>query len=157
MSADTEQVSFFLKPMVKVVNMDDRFRQIRLESEIRLEIFRLGFKQVSYGGWRLNEDDLATLYPNLPAELQEATREHLLGAEVMVVLLEGDRGIIGRFADYAGREVEPAKCAEHTVRYRYGSRQPKELKGGLLYWENVIHRPKNAKEAARDIQLFFGR
>ncbi len=149
-----EETIFFLKPMVKAVDADDRWRQIRTESEIRLEIFRSGFRRTAHVTWCLAADDLLRLYPDLTPELWKATREHLLGAEVTVVLLGGEPGIIERFADYTGREVEPAKCAEHTVRYRFGSRT--KLPGGGVYWENAIHRPKTKEEAERDIKLFFG-
>lgn len=152
MSAPVEQTMFFVKPIVLNGN---REVQANLEKDIRQNIIEMGFRRRIRENHVLTQDDLRNIYPDLPPEIWQATRRHMLGAEVVLVLLEGD-GVIGKLADRVGREVSPRNCPEGTLRRRYGSHTPDELgQTGFVYWHNAIHCPKNAEEAARDVAWFF--
>lgn len=66
---------------------------------------------------------------------------------VLVCVVESQRAVED-LVYIAGEETLSHRCRRHTVRAKYG-----QFKSGFEHF-NVLHRPKNKKEAAHNLRLF---
>ena len=94
---------------------------------------------------------LDILYPDLSIELKMATLT-MLASVVEIGLVEGNQAVKVLFA-LAGAATAPADCDTNSIRFRFGKKDPIQF-GSVMYYANVIHRPKSLIEARRDVELF---
>ena len=88
---------------------------------------------------------------NMPAPVVEATKRHLLSGPSEIVLVKGD---IKKLLITVGIKTNPALCDEASIRYMYGDHVPEELGQRLQYYRNAAHRPRDKKEAEKDLNAF---
>jgi nucleoside diphosphate kinase len=88
---------------------------------------------------------------DMPASVVEATKRHLLSGSSEIVLVKGD---IKKLLTTVGIKTNPALCDEASIRYMYGDHVPEELGQGLQYYRNAAHRPRDPKEAKKDLKTF---
>ncbi len=101
---------------------------------------------------RLGEKHIAAIYPNLPPDLLQATRDFMLCASCEVGHVTAENAV-HRLMEVAGHATNPSDCLPGTIRAKYGCKIPEKV-GQALYFKNAIHRSKDADEAARDLTLF---
>ncbi|MEJ0053973.1 MAG: nucleoside-diphosphate kinase [bacterium] len=132
---------------------------VRYAPEIRRRIANIGLMVVGQREYRWDFranalNTIQSMYPRCPEEIVEATVDHYLGHATPVLLLEG-KDAIRRFFALAGKETNPGKCHESTLRRQFGIPNADIIGGRRKYWRNALHRPRDANEAIRDIRIFF--
>ncbi len=90
----------------------------------------------------------------LPKPIAEATQRHFASGPSEVLLVRGGNAVITKLVETVGLKTDPSLCSSETIRYLYGTHVPEELEGGLKYWRNAAHRPKDQTEAQRDLKNF---
>lgn len=138
--------AFIIKPEA----WGNRFKIVR-------EIKAAGFSLQEHGKVRITPQIASKLYPDLARtknELWQATLQWLvLSGSCFAGVVEGkDEKAAEKFLELCGLEMDPAKCAPESLRYRYGIREAVPLSDGKEYWRNAIHRPR-APEVFRDVLL----
>ena len=88
---------------------------------------------------------------NMPARGCRSHERHLLSGPSEIVLVKGD---IKKLLITVGIKTNPALCDEASIRYMYGDHVPEELGQGLQYYRNAAHRPRDKKEAEKDLNAF---
>ena len=88
---------------------------------------------------------------DMPTPIAEATKRHLLSGPSEVLVVRGD---INKLLTTVGLKTNPALCDSDSIRYIYGNHVPEELGEGLRYYRNAAHRPRDEKEAEKDLNLF---
>lgn len=103
-------------------------------------------KLVQLPDWALDE-----LYGDLTEDLRQATRI-AMHSPVELGLVHGE-GAIMKLLQLAGEHTSPAACHPHSIRYRFGVKEPM-IVGSASYFLNAIHRPKTLEEATLHVELF---
>lgn len=98
--------------------------------------------------WALKE-----LYPDLSVDLWNATCLSF-SAPVEIGLISGEKAVQVLFR-LAGKKTAPAECDSKSIRFIFGRKEPFVI-GGVRYYANAIHRPKNKLEARNDMEVFQG-
>lgn len=93
------------------------------------------------------------LYDDVHPLILDATMRHLLCGPSEIVLIKESEATLSVILTIVGTETNPAFCTPDTIRFTYGSHLPETMEGGLKYYRNAIHRPKNRDEAARDMKI----
>lgn len=129
--------------MIKPEAMNSR-NEIR--DRIKNELAVVAIKTILLPSWVIDE-----LYTDLNDSLRNATNI-ALSDPVELGIVQGDHAV-ERLLDIAGKNTKPSECHSTTIRYQYGKWDP-ILVGGVAYYMNAIHRPKNDEEANAHISLF---
>lgn len=90
----------------------------------------------------------------MPEPIAEATQRHFASGPSEVLLVRGGSAVITKLIETVGLKTDPSLCSPETIRYLYGNHVPEELEGGLKYWRNAAHRPRNQAEAQKDLRNF---
>ncbi len=96
---------------------------------------------------------IRSLYDHMPEDAIAAIALRMEGRSGLALLVEA--GSIEQLLAVIGRESDPARCAPGSLRARFGQGAEEERMGSWAWWENAIHRPVDAREAARDLALLF--
>jgi nucleoside diphosphate kinase len=102
----------------------------------------------------LPEEVMAELYPDLyheQGEFWHATKERLAGEWCEVGIVEAEKAI-SKLLTICGEATDPRDCGPETIRARFGTK-PYFRHGAFVYYQNVIHRSKNEREAATDLRI----
>lgn len=103
-------------------------------------------KELILADWAISE-----IYDDLSEGLWLATR-FALSRTVELGLVQGDNAIAKMYG-IAGTRTAPKECENDSLRFLYGIAEPIFV-GGVKYYKNAIHRPRNSKEAIKDIGIF---
>ncbi|MFC1729782.1 hypothetical protein ACFL6I_05545 [candidate division KSB1 bacterium] len=134
-----------------------------LEKKLKcIEIITSKFEgdRVYSGEFVLTEELLGVLYANLKRKddqaLWKATRSAFLNEKVYVLtLLVEENGGIEELVELIGKDVDPEKCEEGSLRHMFGDGK-KLIPNSLYYWFfNWIHRPRTEEEARTQFKAFF--
>ena len=91
-------------------------------------------------------------------DLWGETKAYLLGKKVLVLIFHiKNRREFDKLVERVGSNLDPEQCAEHSLRYRFGSPTPKTLPSGKLFFYNFVHRPKTPEEARRHFAALFSK
>ncbi len=96
---------------------------------------------------------IEVLYDHMDDTVRSGIAERYCGRTGLAVLL--DFKDIEHCLDCIGRESDPDACASHSIRAMYCAFAAPERLGGILWWENGIHRPIDEQERVRDPELVF--
>lgn len=99
----------------------------------------------------MTEWALKKMYPDLSKDLWNATCLSFT-APVEIGLVTGENAVKVLF-NFVGTETAPSECDHLSLRFKFGKRDPFII-GTMKYYANAIHRPKNRREAKRDVRLF---
>lgn len=99
----------------------------------------------------LEEWVIEKLYPNLTEDLYLATKTHMGGKLCHIGIVEGENAV-EKLLTLCGKSTNPNQCAHGSLRKKFASSSA-HWTGIGDYWYNVIHRPKNKDEAARDLKI----
>lgn len=99
----------------------------------------------------LPEWTLKKLYADLSEDLWNATCLAFVSL-VEIGLVTGENAVAD-LLNIAGTETAPAECDPSSIRFRFGRKDPFVI-GKMKYYANAIHRPKNKREAKRDVRTF---
>ncbi len=121
------------------------------KEQIRKIIERKGLAIAERKTIVLPEWAIKSIYPDLPSDLLIATRA-MLSSPVEMGIVIGERAVQRLFI-LAGMETSPATCAPGSIRFLFGAKEP-IIFGKIMYYANVLHRPKNHAEADRGVELF---
>lgn len=103
--------------------------------------------------FKFESDFLASFYPKeIDKPYYSALVEYMLETPCVVGVIEGE-SVIRNFFEFAGTCLDPKKCAENTLRYKY-SKGLDKTKSGMYIIKNGIHRSKSREEFESDIQIF---
>jgi nucleoside-diphosphate kinase len=120
-----------------------------LVDEIIRRIQRGGLKITSMRGMKLTRELAERLYePHRGKDFFAPYIEYMLSGEVVVMLVEGERAI-SCMRELAG-PTNPAEAPKGTIRGDYGT-----IERTTGIYINVIHASDSAKEAERELRLFF--
>lgn len=103
--------------------------------------------------WRhlkLDEHQLHSMYPDAVGEMWHKTKENLLNKEILAAIVEGD-DVIEKLYKVCGENTTPFLCDPNSIRYLFKDTTSQD---GVLH-RNIIHRPKDQKEAEEHLVLFF--
>lgn len=110
--------------------------------------------------WRdaaLTERVVRALYPDAPEPIIKETARRFYRQTTPFFKVAGTNAV-HRFLEVCGTAKEPLLCAAHTLRREFGDESFHEFfEDGTWYryYANVIHRPKDQREAQRDIGIFY--
>lgn len=128
-------------------------RGLRHLREIRRSILGAGLKIVVRKRMFFTRKELRILYDKAPAAIIQLMEKDFAHKPVEVGVIIGSHAI-ARLVALAGEHYDPNQCRLGTLRHTYGQRYPVK-RSGYRYWDNAIHRPKAAEEAAHNLKLFF--
>ena len=121
---------------------------------IRDMIQKAGLAIIRHHEVSLTPEVLEQLYPGLDPEIMAVTKQALLDKVCEIGLIRGDDAI-ARLLEICGKNVDPKQCAHNTIRNLFGRRTPiRNNSGTIVYYFNIIHRPKNKSEAERDLAIY---
>ena len=135
-----EKSIFMLKP-----------EAVPYKEEIMGMIEKAGIPIVEWRNLKLDEEHLNTLYAKTKGEKWHKTKDHLLGKDVLVAVVEGDN-VVERLHKICGEHAKPFLCETDSIRSKFSGILPF---GDESYTKNVIHRAKNKEEAEKHLVLFF--
>lgn len=118
---------------------------------IRRRFAETQLKLVEYRTLVLPPWFIKALYSGVTPEIFRATL-HWMGREDCEIGVVQGRTAALTLLRIGGKSVDPRVCATGTIRSRYGIAEPVHY-GSSLYFRNGFHRPRNAREAAHDLEL----
>lgn len=122
--------------------------------EIREMVLESGLQIPQFSRIPIPASVLALLYPGVPSEVMAATIQHYSMGVCEVGIVDGPNAI-QRLLALVGEETNPARCAPGTIRARFCHKGPIQI-GKWSYCFNGVHRPKDQREARRDVKIAQG-
>ncbi len=121
-------------------------------SEARAMIINAGLcitesKEVILPKWTLE-----IIYSDLPEKYREVVFRPFIKSMVEIGLVMGEDAV-SRLLEVAGREIDPADCEPGSIRFQWGCKGHVMVDGVKCY-SNIIHRPRNIREAESFIKIF---
>lgn len=113
--------------------------------KIRQQIIDSKLKIVSkFEGLKISPDILNEFYSSVEAQLRNAMIRYLEEGFVEIGCVRGENAI-QKMIEITGFHFNPAECAPNTIRAVYGSKEPFNY-GGQIIFKNAIHRthPRDA-------------
>jgi Nucleoside diphosphate kinase len=115
----------------------------------------------------LTANILRSLYPRASSEQWWAITDHLLGKNVLVIILSGDK-IITKVCDLVGHEADPIDCDRHSLRFLLYSHAfqrtdyalmlkslPRLLSDDTVYCPNYIQCAQTRNEAEEHMHILL--
>jgi nucleoside diphosphate kinase len=120
------------------------------KEEIMSMIEKSGILIKEWRHLKLEEHQLRSMYPDAVGEIWHKTKEKLLDKEVLAAIVEGD-DVVEKLYKVCGENTKPFLCEPGSIRNLFKDITSQD---GVLH-QNIIHRPKNQKEAEEHLVLFF--
>jgi hypothetical protein len=119
-----------------------------------------GFKTEKYC-FTLDQNMIDKLYPDMQSwneKIRQATVEHLLNKEIIVLLVENDgsrpdANITEELFRIRGDKTNPLQCNPASLRFVFGGKEIK-LDEENSYWQNGLHCPRDPKELINNLEAF---
>lgn len=115
-------------------------------------------RHLEIGAWTttvLPSEVLDAIYPDVSGDLRVMSHK-AFKEQVEVGIVHGPNAI-RTLLRIAGHETAPHLCSPNTIRHRFGRWAPSTCADGSLFYHNGIHRPKDAVEAVRHVELLLPR
>ncbi len=120
--------------------------------EIRDILERGGLQIIDATEIILTNEILDGLYDNLQGNVRRELHRFFEDQSVEIGIVKGHNAL-SRLVRITGKDTNPAKCEEGTIRKMFGWSEPLLLHGRYYYFGNVIHRPKNIRELEHDLAI----
>ncbi|MDR3558471.1 MAG: nucleoside-diphosphate kinase [Candidatus Pacebacteria bacterium] len=91
---------------------------------------------------------------DMPKGIREETLKHFNSGPSEVILVNGGPDILNKIVKVTGEHTDPNRCDESSIRYAFGEHFMREANDGSQYSRNAVHRAKNGKERAEDLEKF---
>lgn len=105
-------------------------------------------KRITY-----TEELIQVLYDHMSDTARTYIAESLAGKHGLALRIETPS--IAKLLKVVGDQSNPHQCSPASIRFRYSPRQKPYRIDGWDWWENIMHRPVDMREATRDLQLIF--
>lgn len=120
-----------------------------LDGEILRRAAAAGLEIVASERRRLTMAEVEALYhEHLGKPFFKRNAEFIASGELVLCVVEGDGDIVGRVRDFMG-DKDPARARKGSIRGDYGV-DPARME------RNLVHGSSSAKDAEREVALFFG-
>lgn len=119
-----------------------------------------GFKTKEHR-FTLDQNMIEKLYPDIQSwneVIRQATIEHLLNKEIIVLLVENDStrpdsNVTEELLRIRGDKTNPLQCNPASLRFVFGGKEIK-LDEENSYWQNGLHCPRNPEELINNLEAF---
>jgi hypothetical protein len=109
----------------------------------------------------LDQNMIEKLYPDMQSwreDIKQATIEHLLNKEIIVLLVENDSSkpdsnVTDKLLKIRGDKTNPLQCNPASLRFVFGGKEIK-LDEENSYWQNGLHCPRNPEELINNLEAF---
>ncbi|MDB5265791.1 MAG: hypothetical protein JWM39_504 [Parcubacteria group bacterium] len=99
------------------------------------------------------EDMIHQLYDHMNAAARTHIAASMIGKAGLALQVRTPN--IVQLLAVIGCHSDPRRCSPNSIRFRYSEHTSPQHIDGWDWWENVMHRPVDMREAKRDIALFF--
>ena len=95
---------------------------------------------------------LEIIYSDLPERYRNSVFKPFVNTPVEIGLVVG-KDAVNTLLRITGTEIDPVNCSPESIRFKFGARKPIMI-DGVIYYKNIIHRPRNREEARHDVEVF---